>query len=82
MSKNTLEQMKNVDISTVDPAKLVDIREIQIDEQKTREERLRDFVMQVKNPYCFRVGKVAVKLTFPEAGATLEDRLQNLMTKL
>lgn len=82
MSKNTLEQMKNVDISTVDPAELVDIREIQIDEQKTREERLRDFVMQVKNPYCFRVGKGAVKLTFPEVGATLEDRLQNLMTKL
>jgi hypothetical protein len=82
MSKNTLEQMKNVDISTVDPAELVDIREIQIDEQKTREERLRDFVMQVKNPYCFRVGKVAVKLNFPEVGATLEDRLQNLMTKL
>ena len=82
MSKNTLEQMKNVDISTVDPAELVDIRKIQIDQQKTREERLRDFVLQVKNPYCFRVGKVAVKLTFPEGGATLEDRLQNLMTKL
>ena len=82
MSKNTLEQMKNVDISTVDPAELVDIREIQIDQQKTREERLRDFVLQVKNPYCFRVGKVAVKLTFPECRATLEDRRQNLMTKL
>lgn len=82
MCRNTLEQMKNVDISTVDPAELVDIHEIQIDQQKTHEERLRDFVLQVKNPYCFRVGKVAVKLTFPECGATLEDRLQNLMTKL
>lgn len=82
MCKSTLEQMKNVDISTVDLAELVDIREIQIDQQKTREERLRDFVLQVKNPYCFRVGKVAVKLTFSECGATLEDRLQNLMTKL
>ena len=82
MCKNTLEQMKNVNICTVDLAELVDIREIQIDQQKTREERLRDFVLQVKNPYCFRVGKVVVKLTFPECGATLEDRLQNLMTKL
>jgi len=82
MYKNTLEKMKNVDISTVDLAELVDIREIQIDQKKTREERLRDFVLQVKNPYCFRVGKVAVKLTFPECGASLEDRLQNLMTKL
>ncbi len=82
MCRNILEQMKNVDISTVDTAELVDIREIQIDQQKTREDRLRDFVLQVKNPYCFRVGKVAVKLTFPEGGATLEDRLQSLMTKL
>lgn len=47
MCKSTLEQMKNVGISTVDLAELVDIREIQIDQQKTREERLRDFVLQV-----------------------------------
>ena len=57
MRENTLEQMKNVDINTVDLAELVDICEIQTDQQKTREERLQDFVVQVKNPYCFRVGK-------------------------
>lgn len=82
MQAMALECMKNVDIRTVDPAGLVDILKIKTDPNQSREERVREFVQQVKNPYCFRVGKVAVKLTFPECGTTLEDRLQNLMMKL
>jgi len=78
----TPEQMKNVDIRTVDPAGLVDIRDVQVNQAKSREERIRDFVRQVKNPYCFRVGKVAVKVSYSENGATLEDRLESLMMKL
>lgn len=77
-----IDIMKNVDIRAVDPAELVDIREIQINPRQSREERIRDFVRQVKNPYCFRVGGVAVKVSFTEGGATLEDRLESLMMKL
>lgn len=78
----TLERMKNVDIRTVDPAGLVDIQSIKMNPEQSRDEQIRDFIRQVKNPYCFRVGKVAVKLTFPEHGPTLEERLQNLMMKM
>lgn len=77
-----IEAMKNVDIRAVDPAALVDIRDIQINPRQSREERIRDFVRQVKNPYCFRVGGVAVKVSFAEGGVTLEDRLESLMMKL
>lgn len=82
MREMTLEQMKNVDIRAVDPDGLVDIRDIQINPGQSREERIRDFVRQIGNPYCFRVGKVAVKVSFAEDGATLEDRLESLMMKL
>lgn len=78
----TLECMKNIDIRTVDPAELVDIQSIKTNPDQSHDERIRDFIRQVKNPYCFRVGKVAVKLTFPERGPTLEERLQNLMIKM
>lgn len=82
MREMTLEQMKNVDIRNLDPDGLVDIREIEVNPSQSREERMRDFVRQVGNPYCFRVGKVAVKVSFAEGGATLEDRLESLMMKL
>ena len=82
MREMTLEQMKNVDIRTVDPDSLVDILDIQINPDQPKEERIRDFVRQVGNPYCFRAGGVAVKVSFAEDGATLEDRLESLMMKL
>lgn len=82
MRDMALKHMKNVDIRTVDPAGLVDIRDIQVDPDLPREERMRDFIRQVKNPYCFRVGDTAVKVSYAEGGATLEDRLESLMMKL
>ena len=77
----TLEQMKNVDIRTVDPDDLIDISGITICRDKPREERITDLIKQVKNPYCFKVGKVAVKVSFSDCGFTLEDRLVSLMMK-
>ena len=77
----TLEQMKAVDIRTVDPDDLIDISEITICRDKPQEERITDLIKQVKNPYCFKVGKVAVKISFSDCGFTLEDRLESLLMK-
>lgn len=77
----TLEEMKNVDIRTVDPAGLVDIRDVTVSPEQSREERILNFVRQVGNPYCFRVGKVAVKVSYTEGGATLDERLESLLTR-
>jgi hypothetical protein len=78
----TLEQMKNVDIRTVDPGTLVDIRGVKVKENQSGEEKLRDYVRQVGNPYCFRVGGVAVKLSFGDSAASLEDRLESLLVRI
>ena len=42
----TVEEMKNVDIRTVDPETLVDVREIEIDEGLPKEERKREYLRQ------------------------------------
>ncbi len=82
MRTMTLEQMKNVDIRTVDPGTLVDIRGVSVREDQSGEEKLRDYVRQVVNPYCFRVGGIAVKLSFGDSGVSLEDRLESLLVKI
>ena len=78
----TLEQMKNVDIRTVNPDDLADLHDVKINIDKPKKERIKDVVGQIKNPYCYKVGKVAVKLIFSENGVTLEDRLESLLMKL
>lgn len=78
----TLEQMKNIDVQKVNPKDLVDISDIEINTELPKEERIRDFIRQVKNPYCFKVGSIVVKVSFAENGISLEDRLQSLLMKL
>ena len=73
----TLEEMKAVDIHTVDRDTLVDIRDVHINPSLPREERMRSFLEQIKNPYVFKCGKVVVKTTFANQGIKLIDCLEN-----
>lgn len=82
VSKLDLNAMKNVDIRTVDPATLVDIRDVKIDKNLPQSERIRDFIRQIKNPYCYKCGKAIVKVSFSDTTATLEDRLEHYLKSL
>ena len=75
----TLEEMKNVDIRTVSRDDLVDIRDVEIDPELPKEERIKSFVRQIGNPYCFKVGNVVVKTEFADTDATLDDRLEHYL---
>ena len=75
----TIEEMKNVDVRTVDPETLVDVTKIEIDENLSKEERKKEYLRQVKNPYCFRVGDVVVKCSYSNDGVTIRDRFKQLL---
>jgi len=76
------EKLRQVDVRTVDPATLVDIRDIEIDRSLPKEERQREFLKQIKNPYCFRVGKVAVSVSFAQNGVSFEQRMNHYLQAL
>ena len=78
----TAEQLRNVDIRTVDRDSLVDIRDVKINKNQPPQERLVNFVEQIKNPYCYKIGKAIVKVTFADTTATLEDKLENYLLSL
>jgi hypothetical protein len=73
-----LEAMRNVDIRTVDPATLVDILDVKVDSSLPQPERTIDFIRQIKNPYCFRCGKIIVKVSHADTDVTLKQRLERL----
>lgn len=78
MSLLSLEEMRAVNIRTVEPESLVDITQIHIDDNLEGGERVEEFIRQVKNPYCYKVGKMIVKSSYSES-ATLMERFQELV---
>lgn len=71
--------LKQVDVRTVNPDTLVDINDTKINAKLPREERILDFIRQIRNPYCYRCGKVVVKISFNDTAVTLEDRMENFL---
>lgn len=67
--------MQNVDIRTVDPHMLRDIRDVEVNTELPKRERILDFIRQIGNPYCYRHGKYVVKISFADTDVTLEDRM-------
>ena len=74
-------QMKAIDIRSVDPATVPDIRDIQVDPALPPAERIREAARQLNgNPFVYRCGGILVKTSF--AGTrplqtVLEDCLEH-----
>lgn len=74
-TKEEIEAMKNVDVRTVDINTLRDIRDVKVNTDLPKEERVLDFIRQIGNPYCYRHGKYVVKISFADTDVTLEQRM-------
>lgn len=58
---------------------LADIRDVSVDQGLPKEERIAEFLRQIKNPYCFRCGKFTVRARFADNGVSLEDCLKEIL---
>lgn len=58
---------------------LVDIREVSVDKELSREERIAEFVRQIKDPYRFKCGRFTVQASFAAGGATLEECIKGIL---
>ena len=55
-----LDAMSKMDIENAGKSGLADIRDVEIDGSLPEPERLRRYLEQIKNPYCFLCGEVPV----------------------
>ena len=58
---------------------LVDIREVAVDKELSREERIAEFVRQIKDPYRFKCGRFTVQASFAAGGATLAECIKGIL---
>ena len=79
VTMSALDEMSRVDIQTVDPDTLVDIRDVEIDHELQKEARVLNFIEKIKNPYCFKHGKVIVKVGFTDTEDTFENRFESYL---
>ena len=72
-------EFKSLSVKDCDKSTLTDILSIKINSFKPKSEKLIDYIAQIKNPYLFRLGDLAVKVTFYERGKTLQEKMESLI---
>jgi len=73
-------EMKKVDVQTVDRASLVDLKSIRINKKLSQAERIADFIRQIKNPYCYICEGIVVKEVFSDNGKTIDDCIEKYIS--
>jgi len=63
-------------------SELVDIRDVVIDKKLTLEERVKSYVEQIKDPYCFKVGDVVVRVSYAGKDKTLTDSFTSMIASM
>ena len=82
MDIQTLRTMAETDINTISKESLIDIKDVTIDMEKGKQERISEFFQQIKNPYCFVCNGVIVKMHFNGNEKTLEEKLDSYFLSL
>lgn len=82
ITRELLKEMQSVDIRTVDPNSLRDIRNVKIDSSLTAEQKMVEYLKQIENPYCYKHGKYIVKISYTEGGGSLNERLESYLRSL
>ena len=71
--------MRQTPFGEIDINSLADIQDVKIDTSLPRDERMKSYLRQIRNPYLYRCGDVIVRVSFADNGATLLDRLRQYL---
>ncbi|MBS6956722.1 MAG: hypothetical protein KH230_26340 [Enterocloster asparagiformis] len=74
-------ELAGVDITAVNKEDLVDVSGLIFDTAVPKEQRAAQVLRKVKNPYCFRVGDMGVKLEFLDNAPPLQDCLNDFLER-
>ena len=77
----SISELAKVNIETVNKDDLVDVSGISFDKSVPQEKRAAVIIDAVKNPYCFRVGDMGVKLEFSEGAPPLQEMLTDFLKR-
>ena len=82
ISSDALARMRQQNIKEINKDDLVDIRSVVVDTSLPPEQRMMNYLEQVKNPYLFRCGDAVVSVRFSAGGTALDGLLKNYFSGL
>ena len=75
LTASDIEKMRAVDPAVVDRSTRRDIRDVHVNTELPKRERILDFIRQIGNPYCYCCGDYVVKVGFADTDVSLEERM-------
>ena len=76
-----IRQLANVNVATVNKEDLIDVSGFTFDNTVPQEQRAMRILEILKNPYCFRMGDMGVKLEFSEDAPSLQDLFTDFLKR-
>ena len=76
------EKAKETDVKDLDKSELVDIRDVKIDSKKPYLIRIISYINQVRNPYCYRVSDVVVRVSYAGKDKTFTDSFTEMISSM
>ena len=73
---------ERVDVRSVDRSKLHSLEQGKVDTSLPCEQRIKNYVEQIGNPYCYLDGDIIVSLGFSDTGVCLKDQLKALASSI
>ena len=67
--------METQNKSGIDSSQLRNIQDVVIDTSKPCRERLKTFIQQIGNPYCYLDNGIVVEIAYADTKTSLQDRL-------
>ena len=71
-----------VDVRSIERSKLHSLDHVKIDTSLPCEQRIKNYVEQIGDPYCYLDGDVVVSLGFSDTGVCLKDQLKALASNI
>lgn len=79
MQENSLSRFRSSSVADCDTPILIDLKSVAVDPALSPGERLQSFLDQIKNPYLFKVGDLAVGVRYA-GGKPFDAALLSLLS--
>ncbi|MDO5147650.1 MAG: hypothetical protein Q4D60_11690 [Eubacteriales bacterium] len=79
MTAEEYRALLDVDFDDVDIKDMPDMAEIKINKSLSQEERQKQYLDKVGNPYLIRIGNMKIKVRFANNGISMEQAFENLL---
>lgn len=77
LNRQQLEQLSQQSITGLDEQELIDITNISLRKDLSAQDKVSDFIEQIKTPYCFLCGETPVRVCFANEGYKLGELLES-----